>query len=207
MRKIAVWGKKIAVLLAAMLILALAMVAASSLGRFRVACEDISQKVLRLHVLANSDRDEDQALKLLVRDAILEESGELFGASENKAEAMKIAADHLDELETAARQVLRDHGCHDEVAVELAEVYFNTRTYGGVTMPAGYYDALQIKIGAAAGHNWWCVLFPSLCIPCATTVELDDVLTPEELELVERSGYDVRFKVVEWYEYVAGWFH
>lgn len=206
MRKNTAWAMKAATLLLTMVIVALAMVAASALGEFRVQCEDISQKVLRLHVLANSDSEEDQALKLKVRDAILEESDALFQASENKADAMEIIASHQDALEAVARRTLAANGCEDSVTVELKEVYFNTRTYGDLTMPAGYYDALQVKIGAAAGQNWWCVLFPSLCVPSATSVQMEDVLSPEEMDVIEQDGYEIRFKVVEWYESVAGWF-
>lgn len=206
MKKYTVWFTKAVALLLTMVVVALAMVAASSLGEFRVRCEDISQKVLRLHVLANSDSEEDQALKLKVRDAILEKSDTLFQASENKADAMEIIAEHKADMETVARQTLESNGCNDPVTVELQEVYFDTRTYGDITMPAGYYDALQVKIGAAAGHNWWCVLFPAMCVPSATSVQMEDVLSPEEMEVVEQEGYAVRFKVVEWYESVAGWF-
>lgn len=201
-----VWGKKLLILTVTMAIVAAALTAVASLGEFRVRCEDISQKVLRLHVLANSDSEEDQELKLKVRDAILEQSETLFSTSENKEEAMESVEEHKDALEAVARKTILENGYDYPVTVELKEVYFNTRTYGDITMPSGYYDAFQVKIGKAEGKNWWCVLFPSLCVPSATTVQMDEVLSPEEMEIVESDGYAVRFKVVEWYEGIVGWF-
>ncbi|MDD5952547.1 MAG: stage II sporulation protein R [Oscillospiraceae bacterium] len=206
MKEQTAFWKKVAVLLVSLLLAAATLVAVSALGEFRVRCEDISQKVLRLHVLANSNSETDQQLKLKVRDAILKESGQLFGTSKEKADTMQIVEQHYAELEQVARRTLLENGCDLPVTVSLEKTYFNTRTYGEITMPSGYYDALQVKIGAASGKNWWCVLFPAICVPSATNVQMEDVLTPEELDVVEQQGYDVRFKVVEWYEAVAGWF-
>ena len=112
---------------------------------------------------------------------------------------------HLSDVEQVAERTLRKNGCDLPVTAALKKVKFNTRTYGNITLPAGDYDALQVEIGAAKGKNWWCVLFPSLCVPSSTNVQMEDVLTQDELQVVEQSGYDVRFKVVEWYEAVKGW--
>ena len=111
----------------------------------------------------------------------------------------------LCDVEQVAERTLRKNGCDLPVTAALKKVKFNTRTYGNITLPAGEYDALQVEIGAAKGKNWWCVLFPSLCVPSSTNVQMEDVLTQDELQVVEQSGYDVRFKVVEWYEAVKGW--
>lgn len=200
------WAKKGAVVLLAMVLVAAVMTAIASLGEFRIRCEDISDKVLRLHVLANSDAEEDQALKLQVRDAVLDGSAELFQASQSKADAMEKVAAQQESLQAIAQKTVWENGYDYPVTVELTETYFNTRTYGDITMPAGYYDAFQVKIGAAEGKNWWCVLFPAICVPAATGPQLDDVLSDEELAVVRDDGYEIRFKVVEWYEAVAGWF-
>lgn len=199
------WVKQSIALLCALLLTAGAVVAVSAFGEFQKNCASLSEKVLRLHVLANSDSEADQQLKLKVRDAILQESDRLFQQSDSKEAAMAQMATHLSDVEQVAERTLRKNGCDLPVTAALKKVEFNTRTYGNITLPAGDYDALQVEIGAAKGKNWWCVLFPSLCVPSSTNVQMEDVLTQDELQVVEQSGYDVRFKVVEWYEAVKGW--
>lgn len=199
------WVKQSIALLCALLFTAGAVMAVSTFGEFQKNCDSLSEKVLRLHVLANSDSEADQQLKLKVRDAILQESDRLFQQSDSKEAAMAQMATHLSDVEQVAERTLRKNGCDLPVTAALKKVKFNTRTYGNITLPAGEYDALQVEIGAAKGKNWWCVLFPSLCVPSSTNVQMEDVLTQDELQVVEQSGYDVRFKVVEWYEAVKGW--
>lgn len=199
------WVKQSIALLCALLLTAGAVMAVSAFGEFQKNCDSLSKKVLRLHVLANSDSEADQQLKLKVRDAILQESDRLFQQSDSKEAAMAQMATHLSDVEQVAERTLRKNGCDLPVTAALKKVEFNTRTYGNITLPAGDYDALQVEIGAAKGKNWWCVLFPSLCVPSSTNVQMEDVLTQDELQVVEQSGYDVRFKVVEWYEAVKGW--
>ena len=199
------YSKRVVVLVLSLAMLAGAMTVVSALGDFRMECESISEKVLRLHVLANSDSEEDQQLKLKVRDAILAESEELFSASQNKAEAMENVSKRSEQLKAIAEETLQQNGCTYPVEIQLAEVYFNTRTYGDITMPAGYYDALQVKIGAGAGQNWWCVLFPALCVPSSASAQMEDVLTDEEMAVLQE-GYSVRFKIVELYEGFVGLF-
>lgn len=199
------WVKQSIALLCALLLTAGAVMAVSAFGEFQKNCDSLSEKVLRLHVLANSDSEADQQLKLKVRDAILQESDRLFQQSDSKEAAMAQMATHLSDVEQVAERTLRKNGCDLPVTAALKKVEFNTRTYGNITLPAGEYDALQVEIGAAKGKNWWCVLFPSLCVPSSTNVQMEDVLTQDELQVVEQSGYDVRFKVVEWYEAVKGW--
>ncbi len=170
-------------------------------------CEQISEKVLRLHILANSDSKEDQALKLQVRDRILEQSAMLFTETQRKEEAIAQVMDKLPELKAIAQQEIWEQGFDYGVEVSLEKVSFHTREYDAITLPAGTYDALQIKIGEAKGKNWWCVLFPSLCVPSTSSVKMDDVLNPEEMDLVEHGkDYEIKFKVVEWYEEIRSWF-
>lgn len=180
------------------------LTAAASLGDFWAKCEQIPEKVLRLHVLANSDSERDQTLKRKVRDAVLRESGVLFSKAKTKEEAVELAARNRDALEAAARSALRENGCTEPVSASLERTYFNTRTYGEITLPAGCYDALQVRIGKGEGHNWWCVMFPSLCVPSAVGTKMEDVLTEEEMDVVRTQGFDIRFQVVEWYESVFG---
>ncbi len=125
--------------------------------------EELRGSVLRLHILADSDSERDQQLKLKVRDELL--GSGLFTGAVDLSEAEAIAAESLGEIERTAERVLRKNGCGDRVTAELADVDFDERTYGSITMPAGRYRALRIKIGKAEGHNWWCVMYPPLCLP------------------------------------------
>ena len=138
-----------------------------SMASFSQQCQNIRESVLRLHVLANSDSQEDQALKLKVRDRILLESEHLMDHVSNRQEAKQIASQHLPELEAAAQDEIQKQGYDYPVEIRLENTYFNTRQYGSVTLPAGQYDALRVLIGSGEGHNWWCVMFPPMCLPAA----------------------------------------
>lgn len=176
----------------------------SMLG-FTAQCESIPGEVLRLHILANSDSDADQALKLHVRDRLLEENGSLMDGVTTREEAIQAVRDALPELCEAAQDEVLAAGYTYPVKAELVEMYFPTRQYDNVTLPAGRYQALRVTIGEGAGHNWWCVLFPALCLPAAQdSASLDDVLSSGELDVVQ-GGYEVKFKAVELYEQFRGW--
>lgn len=174
---------------------------------FTAGCEEIPSQVLRLHVLANSDTREDQSLKLKVRDRILEESRGMLDDVKNREEAEKSVRQRLDQLQKAAQDEIKRQGYEYPVTARLAKTYFTTRTYGEVTLPAGEYDALEVTIGSGKGHNWWCVIFPQLCLPAAQDKkQLEDVLNPNELKIVrDGGGYQVKFKTVEYYEQVKQW--
>ena len=173
-----------------------------SMTSLNTECAEIRSSVLRMHVLANSDSEEDQALKLQVRDRLLEVSKEIYSNSTTKEEAVQETNAHLHLLQKEAQKVVASRGFDYPVSVALENSYFTTRTYGDVTLPAGNYQALRVVIGEGEGHNWWCVMFPPLCISAASEDEaqLSEVLTPEQMELVETDGYEVRFKCVELYE-------
>ena len=176
----------------------------SMLG-FTAQCESIPDKVFRLHVLANSDSAEDQALKLRVRDRILEESAGLMDGVSTREEAEAAAAQSLPKLQAAAEDEIRQAGYGYSVQAEITHMYFPTRHYESVTIPAGEYDALRISIGEAKGKNWWCVLFPALCLPVAENgAQLSDVLSSSQLDVVQ-GNYEIRFKAVEWYEQLKDW--
>lgn len=161
--------------------------------------EQLRKSVLRLHILANSDSEEDQRLKLCVRDALLEHSDELFGNSENLEEAESAVQEAMPEIISIAEETLREQGCHSKVTAKLADVTFDERVYENITMPAGKYRALRIEIGEAKGHNWWCVMYPPLCLPAAEDVECRDekkYFDDEELDIVYHpKKYRVRFAV------------
>lgn len=167
----------------------------SSFSSFASACKTVRADTLRLHVLANSDSEEDQALKLYVRDCILKETGELFTTVGGKAQAEQTVDENLLEIADVAQTAVREKGYDYPVSVYRTNLYFKTTRYGNVTMPAGRYDALRVEIGSAKGHNWWCVLYPPLCLPAAEG-QSGDVFSQGDQEVVE-SGYEVRFAVVE----------
>ena len=148
----------------------------------------LAQEVLRFHVLANSDSDADQALKLKVRDSVL---GFLEEAMPEMDDASRTAAwmrEHIDEIEAVSRETVAAEGAAYPVSAAVTTCWFPDRTYGSLTFPAGNYEALRVEIGAAEGHNWWCVLYPGLCfldsanavVPEEGREKLKNVLTEEE---------------------------
>ena len=160
----------------------------------------LSERLLRLHVVANSDGAADQALKLAVRDRLLAEAERITASADSAAEARSALAASLPRLQRAAESALRDAGGDDPVTLTLEEAYFPTREYGEFALPAGRYEALRAVIGAGAGKNWWCVLFPPFC----TAAVFADAaaaagLTDEEIRLLQtEDGYILRFRLAEW---------
>lgn len=191
--------KKHELIFAAGLILAILISNTVSIIRDGRRLDRLRGSVLRLHILAESDSDRDQQLKLYVRDALLE-SG-ILGEADSLAEAESIAAERLPDIERIAETVLRANGCELPVEAELADTEFDVRTYGDITMPAGTYRALRVKIGSAQGHNWWCVMYPSLCVPAACEVTDDkqeelEKFGDEELDILyEPEKYEIRFAI------------
>ena len=160
----------------------------------------LASQVIRLHVLANSDSEEDQALKLGVRDRVLETTSALL-AGETEPQAAAILLDqHLDDIAQTAAQEISAQGHDDRVEVRLEQTWFPTRQYQGISLPAGNYLALRVLIGAAEGHNWWCVVFPNLCLPAVSERALEtSTLTPGQISLLqeEETSYVFRFKALE----------
>ncbi|MGI5855256.1 MAG: stage II sporulation protein R [Candidatus Merdivicinus sp.] len=179
-----------------------------SFSAFHQECAQIQQEVLRLHILANSDREEDQALKLAVRDRILADTGGLFNRAESQADAREAAFENLGAVEAAARAALLAEGSDAPVRAEVVRMFFDTRVYDGFTMPAGWYDALRVVIGEGAGHNWWCVLYPPLCVSAAEKLpeELERFSEEERALLESEPRYEVRFFLVELLEKMGIWF-
>lgn len=187
-------------------LLALCITIALSCADFSYRCSDIRERVFRLHILANSDSKADQHLKILVRDRLLDEGLQVFSESDNIDETIIIAKQNIDIFSQVATDELQKNNCNYKVSAEVSPCYFNTRTYGDTTLPAGEYTALQIKIGKGEGKNWWCVMYPSLCI-ASSGQKIDDVLPEDETQIVKhKNKYVVKFKVVEWYESLKGLF-
>ena len=164
--------------------------------------EEIRSDVLRLHVIANSDTSVDQNLKLRLRDYILQEGKDIFNGSVNVENAVEKIEPVLPELEKSAKAFVNQAGFDYDVKISLSKEYFTTRTYETVTLPAGKYLALRVVIGSGEGHNWWCVMFPPMCVPAADKKdEIENVFSEKEIKLVEsKPKYEPRFKVVEIYE-------
>lgn len=165
--------------------------------------QGIAEKVLRFHVLANSDSEEDQALKLKVRDAVGAEMAQVLAGAESRRECEEIVASQMDHIVDTAETVIAAEGYDYEVDAFLREVKFPVKTYGDYTFPAGDYEALEVVIGAGEGHNWWCVMYPNMCFSGSVYEVVDEeaeyalkeVLSPTEYEAVMTSGnYEIQFK-------------
>jgi stage II sporulation protein R len=155
-----------------------------SLSQQKRRQQDLSEHVLRLHILAASDSETDQSHKLLVRDAVLSEMEPFMSGASSKEEAIELINAHLSEITATATQTLLELGDPNPVSVSICRDYFPTKSYGALTFPAGEYDALRICIGQASGHNWWCVMYPTLCFIDASTVTIpNDSLNTLEQDL------------------------
>ena len=164
---------------------------------------ELSNAVFRLHVLANSDSEEDQHLKIKVRDALLSYMNTLSSNCNTKEEAIQIANQHKNEFQTIAENVIVENGYNYPVQIKINNFYFPTKSYGDISLPAGYYDALRVEIGNAKGKNWWCVMFPSLCfIDISSGIvnsegkeKLENNLNSESYELISENKTSTEFKL------------
>lgn len=170
-----------------------------SMSRFNNCCDEIKSDVLRLHILANSDSDEDQNLKLLVRDRILSDTGEVFSQASTYEEAVAAAQKSLPKIIESARDEIVRNGYDYTVSAKLDYADFNTRHYDGYTLPAGDYMAVNIYIGEGEGHNWWCVMYPSICV--SASADIDSKMSSDEVDVIKNyDRFKVKFKLLEWYE-------
>lgn len=165
-------------------------------------CSQVRDDVLRLHVIANSDSAEDQNIKLLVRDRLLEVGAFCFENAENREQAVQAVQNACETLTNAANRVLAANGFSYTATVTVKEEYFDTRAYEDITLPAGRYLAVCAVLGEGEGKNWWCVMFPPLCLPAVTAIEGDYALFDDEngMVLAAENGYEIRFKIVELFE-------
>ncbi len=190
------------------LLIGVALYLAFSITYFASASGEIRENVVRLHILAESDSEVDQNVKLKVRDALLEKNTELLSSKVTPENAEKYFEKSKDELEKCANEVLEENGFKYTAKITLGKEYYTTRTYEDFTFPAGTYTSVKVVLGDGEGKNWWCVMFPPLCVPVATGgIETDDGVSLEEYldedgkRIVTSEGkFKVGFKVVEWYE-------
>ena len=167
---------------------------------------ELADKVVRLHILANSDSEEDQALKLQVRDVVLTRAEELLRASDGRGEAEAMLREHLRELTQVAQTAIAENGYGYSVRTELANTVFPTREYEDFSLPAGNYLALRVIIGEGGGKNWWCVVFPPLCsqssADLAQTAMAAGLSRSDVALLEEDGGYVLKFKSIEIWEWL-----
>ena len=160
----------------------------------------LSDNLIRLHVIANSDLQEDQELKLIVRDRVLAEIKPLLSDANDRGEAAHIISENIHTLENAARKAAAAHGYDHEIHAAIGFERFMTRAYESFTLPAGQYKSLRVEIGRGGGQNWWCVLFPMLCTASADSVSAaSDLLSEDEAALItsDGTGVAVRFRALE----------
>ncbi len=164
--------------------------------------EGLAENIFRLHILANSDSEEDQALKLKVRDAILAYMETLTENMSDKQAVIALSEQHMEDFKQIAEQVIEENGYHYSATIEIGNFYFPTKYYGNISLPAGNYDALKIEIGEAEGQNWWCSLFPPLCFVSISSGMVDEEgedylkenLSEEEFSIVTENSNDIEFK-------------
>lgn len=171
---------------------------------------NLSNAVFRLHVVANSDTAEDQALKLQVRDALLNFMNDICANCSTKEEAIAIAQLHQAEFEEIAIKTILDNGYDYSVKINIDTFYFPTKNYGDISLPAGLYDALRVEIGEAKGQNWWCVMFPTLCFIDISSGVVNEEAKENLEENLEKESYTIisntnksdikfKFKIIEFF--------
>lgn len=182
----------------------------SSLSYATNVSAHLQDSVFRLHVIANSDESFDQELKYIVRDKIIEYMEVLCKSANSKEDYISIANENLDKIKEIAKNTITENGYNYDVNVSIGNFSFPTKTYGDVSFPAGFYDALRIEIGSASGQNWWCVMFPPLCfidvttgiVPDESKETLKQDISNEEYSLITGKSPDVKFKfkLIEMFE-------
>lgn len=174
---------------------------------------DIQNSVFRLHVIANSDSKEDQALKYIVRDKVIAFINTISKNTSSKEEVIDFAKNNINNIKDIAQQTVYENGYDYKVNISIGNFAFPTKTYGDISFPAGFYDALKIEIGEAKGQNWWCVMFPPLCfvdvtsgvVPDESKETIKDNLSEEEYKLLSENTNDVsfKFKIVEMFQNIG----
>lgn len=205
-----IFNKKILFRVSILLTLLIIYISISAISYANIISSNLSESVFRLHVIANSDSEEDQNLKLKVRDSLLEYMNSLSTTEMTKTEVMEIANSHLEDFNNIATEVILSEGYNYPVNVSIGKCDFPTKNYGDVSFPAGNYDALRVQIGNSEGHNWWCVMFPPLCfvdvssgvVPDSSKEILKDSLDNEEYEIItadssSNNNSTIKFKIVE----------
>lgn len=193
--------KKLSKIILFMMLLMIGVAALKSQGQMEIQ-ERLAKELIRFHVRANSDTDADQAIKLLVKDRVVEYMEPLLQESASIEESRRILMEHSEDIRQKALQVIEENHCDYDVSVYFEESYFPMKTYGDITLPPGKYEAFRVDIGGGQGKNWWCVLYPPLCfvdathgsLPEASKAQLKNVLEPEEYNAITKQEVKFRFK-------------
>jgi len=181
-----------------------------ALSYAQIVGQDIANSVFRLHVLANSDTEEDQYLKYIVRDNLLEYMNEICKDTTNKEDVVKIVEQSKDNFKEIALKTIKEQGYSYDINISIGNFEFPTKNYGDISLPSGIYDALRVEIGESKGQNWWCVMFPPLCfvdissgiVPDESKELMEDSLSEEEFALVsdnESTEIKFKFKILEFF--------
>lgn len=172
----------------------------SNIAAFGQECDLVRSNVVRLHIMANSNSTYDQKIKLKVRDRILEDVGGVFAIPKNQQDAKKTAELELPAIQKAAENELKENGVNADVNAEVTRMYFTTRQYDDISLPAGMYDAVRVTIGTGEGKNWWCVMYPPMCVAAAMAPQ------SEALDEIQQLNSEPLFKpklaVVELFEHI-----
>lgn len=198
-----------------LLIVSVLFLLLSAYSYVNAVSNNLADSVFRLHVIANSDSKEDQELKYKVRDKLIEYMNTLTNDMNSKEEVIEIAKAHLEDFKEIAQNVVKENEYNYDVNVKIGNFSFPTKTYGDISFPAGFYDALKVEIGKAEGQNWWCVMFPPLCfvdvtsgvVPEESKENLEENLGDEEYELISdtenNSILNIKFKIIELFESIG----
>ncbi|MBR2875531.1 MAG: stage II sporulation protein R [Clostridia bacterium] len=189
-------------------IIGFVLYAAFAITYFANVSDEIRESVVRLHILADSNEQIDQSVKLKVRDALLEKNTELLSGKVTPENAEEYFEKSREELEKCANEVLEENGLNYKAEITLGKEYYTTRVYQNLTFPAGTYTSVKVVLGSGEGENWWCVMFPPLCVPVADgEIKTDDSIVLEEYlgsdgkKIVTSEGkFKMGFKIVEIYE-------
>ena len=165
---------------------------------FAANCTDVENKVVRLHVLANSNSESDQQIKLKVKDGVFELASELTKNAASTEEATKILQDNIGEIQNRANQELAELKADYTATAQVGDSFFNTRDYESFSLPAGNYKALKVIIGNGEGKNWWCAVYPGLCLSAST--DFGNLTDGEKEILTNKDQYKVSFKIYEVYQ-------
>ncbi len=186
----------------------LALYMAFSITYFSAVSGEIRESVVRLHILAESNSESDQSVKLKVRDALLEKNTDLLSDKFNCEKAEEYFEKNKDELEKTANKVLEENGKTYKAKITLGKEFYTTRVYEELTFPAGIYTSLKVVLGEGKGENWWCVMFPPLCVPAVSgeiendeNINLEEYITKDGEKIVSsKTKFKMKFKILEVYE-------
>ena len=192
------------------ILLLIIFIIVSAISYVSAVSSNISNSVFRLHVIANSDSEEDQNLKYKVRNSLLDYMNSLTQDITSKEAALEIAQKNEDEFYKIAKKVIEDNGYNYDINIEIGNSFFPTKYYGDICLPSGYYDSLKVEIGSASGQNWWCVMFPPLCfvdmstgiVPNESKQTINKNLNDEEYAIISKtdnSNINFKFKLIEFF--------